>query len=651
MQTCAELLGVDGPLAGRLEGFVVRPQQQAMAEAVAAAIAGAGTLLCEAGTGTGKTFAYLVPALESGRRVIISTGTRHLQDQLFHRDLPVVRRALAASGTAALLKGRANYLCLHRLDQATAESGFLHDEFDDTLERVRSWSGRTRSGDIAELAEVPETAPVWPAVTSTADNCLGAECPCYQDCFVVKARREAAAADLVVVNHHLFLADMNLREEGFAELIPSADAVIFDEAHQLPDLATEFFGASLSSRQVVDLARDTARAGAEEAAEQAALGGFAAALERASDAVRAALPAESARLEWHRIEASVQSALDALQAALDDLAAALAAVAERGAALAHCARRAEALALRLAGIGGGGEMHAVRWIETHRRSFALHRTPVDVAETFQARLGQYRCAWIYTSATLAVGEDFGYFKARLGIEDATQRRWESPYHYREQALLYLPEIPIEPRDPDYTTAVIETALPVLEASRGRAFLLFTSHRALSAARALLADRLDFPLLVQGDAPRAELLERFRRTPNAVLLGTASFWEGVDVRGEALSCVIIDKLPFAVPDDPLLQARVRWLREQGRNAFLEFQLPEAVLALKQGVGRLIRDETDTGVLVICDPRIHTRGYGRAFLAALPEIPVTRNVTDVRRFFRSTGAAGVADAPAATVERAG
>lgn len=629
----ADALGPQGPFRALLPGFTPRAQQQEMAEAVADALKCFGALVCEAGTGTGKTFAYLVPALLSGRKIIISTGTRNLQDQLFHKDLPVVRRALGVSASVALLKGRSNYLCRYRLDQALAE-GRRGPAAAHQLQAVAGWAGRTRCGDIAELSELPEDADLWPRVTSTADNCLGQDCPSFGECFVVKARREAAAADVVVANHHLFMADMALRDEGFGEVLPGAEAVIFDEAHQLHDVAAQFFGLAVTGRQLLDLARDLKAAQLAEAGDMPGLRDRADDLEQALRVMRLALGEGRPRGVWPPGEAAA-AALAALEGSLDALAGALEPAAERGRELENCLRRGQSLAGRLQQFAGSEDEDQVRWFETQGRGFALRATPMDVAAAFQARRRAYRCAWVFTSATLAVGESFDYFLHRLGLEEAESRRWDSPFDYSRQSLLYLPPLDLDPGAPGYTRAVVETALPVLQASRGRAFLLFTSHRALNEAEGLLRDRLDYPLLVQGQAPRGILLESFRATPHAVLLGTSSFWEGVDVRGEALSCVIIDKLPFASPDDPLLRARCEALRRAGMNPFRDYQLPEAVLTLKQGAGRLIRDEADRGVLMICDPRLGSRSYGRRFLEALPPMPRTRNLEEVVVFFAADG----------------
>ena len=633
MQSLSEIFGADGPFSRLVDGFTPRAQQQQMAEAVALAIAQQDLLVCEAGTGTGKTFAYLVPALLSGNRVILSTGTRNLQDQLFHRDLPLVRDALRAGSQITLLKGRANYLCLHRLEQSGGGSGSLFLEQGNDLEEIREWAVRTRTGDIAEVAGVSENSTVWPAVTSTAENCLGQDCRFYQECHVVNARRAAAAADIVVVNHHLFLADMVLREEGFAEVIPGADAVIFDEAHQLPELATQFFGITVSSRQLLELVRGTQAAQRGEATDMPHLGDAATAVQHATDSLRQTLGGRERREEWHDNDKldGVNSAFERLYQSLDALVDGLDAAAERGIELQTCCRRAAALQTRLSQFDEREGGTAVRWIEVQRRGYALHRTPVDIAEVFRARLDKQPCARVFTSATLAVGDSFEYFVHRLGLGEVTSHCWGSPFRFEEQALLYMPAMSLEPRDADYTREVVAQILPVLEASGGRAFVLFTSHRALRLAETQLHENGEFALFVQGRAPKTELLERFRSTARAVLLGTNSFWEGVDVRGEALSVVAIDKLPFASPDDPMLKARSAMLREQDLNPFLDYQLPEAVLALKQGVGRLIRDENDHGVLVLCDPRLRTRGYGKRFLEGLPPMRRSADIGDVEAFF--------------------
>jgi ATP-dependent DNA helicase DinG len=633
MSSWYTLLGKEGPLTRSVDGFMPRAVQQQMAEAVARTIGEHDKLIVEAGTGTGKTFAYLMPALDSGKRVIISTGTRHLQDQLYNHDLPVVRDALEAPLQTALLKGRANYLCLHRLEVAAGEGRQRTRQLHSDLELIRAWSGRTRSGDIARLADIPEDSPLWPKVTSTVENCLGQECGLYQDCFVVKARRAAMDADIVVINHHLLFADMLLREEGFGELLPGVDVIIVDEAHQLPEVASLFFGATVSSYQLHDLVRDSRVEHLREAGDMADLPETAQQLETALQAFRLALGTGDRRAPWSEIAADrpVVEALQGLKTVLAGLVDWLALAAERGKGLESCWQRGKALAERLDLLLEMPAGEYVFWFETRRRAFRLNLTPLDIAPGFSKSLETLPDTWVFTSATLAVSSSFSHFAARLGLEDATTLQLDSPFNYQKHALVYLPpELPA-PAESGYTRAVVDTARDVLEASRGRAFLLFTSHAALQEAAALLEDSVNYPLLVQGTAPRSELLEQFRELGNAVLLGTSSFWEGVDVRGSALSCVIIDKLPFASPGDPVLQARIDAMRAQGKNPFIEYQLPQAVLTLKQGVGRLIRDVDDRGVLVLCDPRLRSKSYGRVFLNSLPDMPVTQSIDAVHEFY--------------------
>ena len=629
----AEALGPFGPLARRIAGFTPRSDQQDMAAHIERALADQSALIAESGTGTGKTFAYLVPALLSGKKVLVSTGTRNLQDQLFHRDLPAMRDALARPVSTALLKGRANYLCLHRLERAEVEVRFAGKREAGQFAHVRDWANRTRSGDVSELAEVPEDSALWPLVTSSVDNCIGSNCDRYNDCFVNKARREALAAEVLVVNHHLFFADLALREEGFGQLLPGVEAVIFDEAHQLPEIASNFFGQHVSSHQLVGLCRDSVT---EEIKEQSAVAGLRAAAEKTEKAVadlRLVFGAEPQRAAWGAVAGrkGFRSALDALRDHLTDLTNLLDQAAAKGTGLANCFRRASAYLDRLQLLSDTPPPDYIPWFETGARSFMLRLTPMDVATPFRAAMADHPRAWIFTSATLAIDGNFDHFRSQLGLDEAETGVWESPFDYPHQALMYLPSGLPEPSAPDYTERVLEAALPVLGASRGRAFLLFTSHRALRIAADSLPGRIPYPLLVQGTAPRAELLDRFRKQGNAVLLGTSSFWEGVDVRGESLSCVIIDKLPFASPDDPVLQARATAMEEAGRNPFRDYQLPTAVITLKQGAGRLIRDVHDRGVLMLCDPRLRSKGYGKTFLASLPPMTRTSALADVQRFF--------------------
>ncbi len=631
------MLGPDGPLTRRFSGFAPRAPQQAMAAAVAHALDENGRLVVEAGTGTGKTFAYLVPALLSGGKVIISTGTKNLQDQLFHRDLPVVREVLGMPLRAALLKGRANYLCAHRLGLAELDGRARSRAQEAELLRIRDWAGRTRSGDIAEVVDVPEDSTVWSVVTSTVENCLGQDCTHLADCHVMKARRAAQEADVVVINHHLLFADMALKEEGFGELLPGANAFILDEAHQLPDVASDFFGLSVGGRQLLDLAYDATAEQLREAGDMEDIPRAGECLEKAVLDLRQALGPELRRAAWHEVagKPEVAAACQAVQEGLLALEKALEPAAQRGKGLEVCLRRAQDLLERFARVAQSPAEGEVRWFETYTRSFTLNLTPMEIAETFRGHMGRYKSAWVFTSATLAVGGSFRHFTDRLGLQETETLQLESPFDYACNALLYIPTAMPDPNDREYTATVVEAALPVIRASRGRAFLLFTSHRALKEAAALLQGRLEYELLIQGSAPRRELLDRFRTNGNAVLLGAASFWEGVDVRGPALSCVIIDRLPFASPGDPVLQARIEALRVRGGNPFMEHQLPNAVIALKQGVGRLIRDVNDRGVMMLCDPRVFSKPYGRVFLDSLPPMRRTRRLEDVRAFLTAEG----------------
>jgi ATP-dependent DNA helicase DinG len=636
MDSPAELLSDTGPLAGLIQGFSARPQQQALADAINDAIHEHESLICEAGTGTGKTFAYLVPALLCGRKVIISTGTRNLQDQLFHRDLPLVRAALASPAQGTLLKGRSNYLCLQRLE-ATAGSGRLPADHLGQLARVQEWAGRTRGGDIAELG-LPDHDPIWPWVTSTTDNCLGQDCPHWSHCHLVEARRRAQESDLVVINHHLLCADLALRDEGFGEILPGADCFVLDEAHQLPEVASGFFGSTLSARQLLELGRDVEIEYHREAGDAPQVLEQVEHLRKAVRELRLSMGQDVRRGPWTELEPVIRGPLDHLGGQLERLAALLQALAGRGKGLDKCHARCLDLKTRLNALGEEGDAEEIRWFEALRQGFRLNRTPLEIADIFSAHMDGHPAAWVFTSATLAVGESFEHFARQLGIQGPDTGRWDSPFDYRRQALLFLPRGMPDPASRSYNRAVVSLAERLLQASQGRAFLLFTSHRALEEAADWLAGRIPFPLLVQGDAPRADLLERFRRSGNGVLLGTASFWEGVDVRGEALSCVIIDKLPFASPGDPVLQARIAALRRRGGNPFRDFQLPQAVITLKQGAGRLIRDVTDRGVLAICDPRLLNRSYGRTFLGSLPSMRRSSSLREVAAFFSTQEAPG-------------
>jgi ATP-dependent DNA helicase DinG len=642
MSDLDRIFAPEGPLAAAVPGFRPRPQQLEMAQRIAAAIAGNLALVTEAGTGTGKTFAYLVPALLSGGKVIVSTGTKTLQDQLFNRDLPTVRDALKVGATIALLKGRANYVCPYHLEHAMSAGRLASREEAGHLRKIARFAERTKTGDKAECIDVPEDSGAWGVATSTRENCLGQECPNSKECFVLAARQDALAADVVVVNHHLFFADVMLKDEGMGELLPACNTIIFDEAHQLPEVAGLFFGESVSTTQIIELARDTRNEGIVAAKDYAPLQDAAQALDKAARDLRLAVKGENQRLPAARLESEAEfaAALQGLAAAVKELGRHLDTQAERGEGLANCLRRAQELALGLqrwsSGDGEGGVDGVVKWVEVYSQAMSLNLTPLDIAPIFQRQMEGHPRAWIFTSATLAVGSNFSHYCGELGLSEADTAVWGSPFNYEKNALLYSPQGMPDPNSAMYQEAVAEAAWPVIRAAEGRAFVLCTSLRAMRRIRELLqeklaAEGLELPLLMQGEGSRTELLERFRFLGNAILVASQSFWEGVDVRGEALSLVVIDKLPFAPPDDPVLSARIDRLRAAGRNPFMEYQLPRAVISMKQGAGRLIRDEDDRGVLMICDPRMLGKPYGKSIWRSLPPMRRTRDVVEAENFF--------------------
>jgi ATP-dependent DNA helicase DinG len=635
-----QLFSPDGACAAVLPGWHARPQQLAMAEAVERAIADNSVLLAEAGTGTGKTLAYLIPALLSGGKVVISTGTKALQDQLFHRDLPAARRALKSPVKVALLKGRANYVCRHHLQRNLADGRFAHRDDPVWLAKIARFAETSTSGDRAEAEGIPEDASAWHYAVSSRDTCLGSECKQYKECFVMAARKAALDAEVVVVNHHLFFADLWLKDEGVAELLPACNTVILDEAHQLAETAAQFFGETLSTAQLIELAGDTKRLAAVKAGDFPALRRVAEDLTKATRDLRLAFPqnpVKSTLSELTRYD-KWPNALKAVNAALDDMSGLLETQAERDAELKNCFERAQVLGATLANWqrNDNPDIPRVRWLETTLSSLLMHATPLSVGAIFGAKLTERAQAWILTSATLSVGGDFSHLRTRLGIEETETLCVDSPFDYPRQGVLYVPQNLPAPNTPEFTEGVVDAALPVLEVSRGRAFILFTSLRALEKARGLLTDAFeargwDYPLLVQGEAPKNELLARFQKAGNAVLLGSQSFWEGVDMPGDALSVVIIDKLPFQPPDDPVVAARIAQAEKNGGKPFMDYQLPHAAINLKQGAGRLIRTETDRGVLMICDTRLADKPYGKLLLNALPPMTRTRKLEVVERFF--------------------
>jgi ATP-dependent DNA helicase DinG len=630
----AAILDADGPFSETLDSFAPRQAQIRMAEAVEETLSSVGSLVVEAGTGIGKTLAYLVPAMRCGERVIISTGTKTLQDQLFFRDLPMVKETLGVSLKTTLLKGRGNYLCLHRMMIARTEGRLPSRDAVLELESVKEWSARTADGDLSIADVVTDESGLMPFVTSTPDNCLGGECPQFEDCFVARARSEAQDADIVVVNHHLLFADMAIKQSGFGEVLPGAAAFIIDEAHQAPETATRFFSVSITARQVRDLCRDFL---AESAEVSGAMGMLrepvADCLQKLKEMQLAVAERMPERGSWDDLvlDEGVRVALQSLDHAINTLASSTGQLEGSARGMDGCIERLAELQARFDRFDSQQAVEEVRWYERRGQGFALHITPLEVSAVFNDFREKAEAAWIFTSATLSVKNNFSHFTDRMGLDDAKTLQLDSPFDYENNALMWLPDQVPEPRDMDFVPALLDQVVPVLKASGGRAFLLFTSHRSLRKAAELLADRVNYPLFVQGSQPRSLLLEQFRDSGQGVLLGSASFWEGVDVIGEALSLVVIDKLPFAAPDDPVMEARSNALRRAGGNPFTQLYLPQAVIALKQGAGRLIRDVTDRGVLVVCDPRIRTKSYGKVFLESLPPMKQAASRTEVEQFF--------------------
>lgn len=637
-----------GPLAHALPHFEPREGQRAMAGAVAKTLRAGGVLLAEAGTGTGKTLAYLVPAILSGHRVLVSTGTKNLQEQIYFKDLPTLQEALGVKFTATLMKGRANYLCLHRLDQVEANPQGQASEESGLIERVRAWSSTTETGDRAELEELSESSPLWSGMSATAETCLGSDCPHYDACFVTRMRQRAASSDLVIVNHHLLCADAAVRQGSYGEVIPSCHYAIVDEAHQLEDIATQYFGISVSNYRLDELGRDTERllnTGAIEDADSS----LRRQVRRVDDHARAffgaltlarasrGLPAERLRIgpDWF---GDIVSDGVALASALDGLESVLtlaSGTTEQGSVASEdalgLARRAGSLRDELRFLLAASDESHVYFIETRGRGVFVRAAPIDVSDILQEVLFGRMRGTILTSATLTVEGSFEYVRGRLGVSSATEIAIPSEFDFTTQALLYLPRRMPAPKSGDFATAAAMEIAEILARTSGRAFVLFTSYGVLRTVQSLLEHQLPYPLLVQGDAPRTFLLQRFRTTPHAVLLATSSFWQGVDVVGEQLSCVIIDKLPFASPGDPITAARVEAIAAEGGDAFNEYQVPLAVLAMLQGLGRLIRHRGDRGVLAVLDPRLRTMAYGRRFLDSFPPAPITYDLKDIERFF--------------------
>ncbi|MFH4453768.1 ATP-dependent DNA helicase [Vibrio alginolyticus] len=633
----AKTFSSDGALGKAIPGFQARQPQIDMAEAVSSAIKDQTQLVVEAGTGTGKTFAYLVPALLSGKKVIISTGSKNLQEQLYHRDLPLMVNALGFYGQVALLKGRSNYLCLDRLSRQMVESHT--NESDPTLltqlVKVRAWSSETKTGDLGDCDDLPEDSMIIPTITSTNDNCLGKECPSYTDCFVLKARKRAMDSDIVVVNHHLFLADLAIKETGFGELIPEADVFIFDEAHQLPDIASEYFGQSVSSRQIHDLAKDIEIAYRTEAKDMRQLQKVGDKLMQSAMDMRIVLGEPGFRGNWREalqsgsIKRELLRLTDSLELAIDVLKIALG----RSQLLDTAFERANLIKGRIDRVCDVDVTGYSYWYDTSPRHFALHITPLSVTDKFHEQIEIKQGAWIFTSATLAVSGDFKHFTERLGLKPTKQFSLPSPFDYQKQARLCVPRYLPEPNSNGLADKLVRMLAPVIEENDGRCFFLCTSHSMMRELGEKFREVLELPVLMQGEMSKQKTLAEFMELGNALLVATGAFWEGIDVRGDALSCVIIDKLPFTAPDDPLLKARIEDCRLRGGEPFAEVQIPDAVITLKQGVGRLIRDQKDHGALIICDNRLVTRDYGGIFLGSLPPIPRTRDLDGIKAFLKA------------------
>ena len=631
-----ELLGSQGPFAQRVEHFKARQYQQEMAAKIEEMIQYNGTLVAESGTGTGKTYAYLVPALVSGRKVVVSTGTKYLQDQLFQRDIPTVRRILGMSIDAAILKGRANYLCLERLENVNLRSPKINRMAADDIRYVKEWRNKTSFGDISEVDSVNETSIIWPEVTSNADNCVGSDCHFYEKCYVNKARKRAQQADIVVVNHHLYFADHALKQDGFGKLLPEADVWIFDEAHQLPDIASNFLGQSISLRQINELIKDTKIA---DAAEKSGVRELIATLDQADKTAKEVLLSllnVQGRFEWNQFVADKPVfvkrlfALNKVMAELYDL---LSVASVSGEALARCYERVTQLATLLERFNSATTTDQVRWIEVNAKSFRIHETPLNIGSAVQSTMVGPKSAKIFTSATLSVDGSFQHYLDQMGLVDIDVAQWDSPFNFQQQSLLFLPQNLPAPNHPDYAVKLVDAILPVVQASQGRAFLLFTSYRLMHKVREYFAGQ-GFRLLMQGEANKQSLIAEFKSAPKALLFATMAFWEGVDIPGDALSCVVIDKLPFESPNDPVLQARMRAIEAAGNNPFMTYSLPRAVISLRQGAGRLIRGHRDSGVLMLCDPRLTTARYGKIFIDSLPPMSQTIHEFEVVNFLNAS-----------------
>ncbi|WP_111980060.1 ATP-dependent DNA helicase [Algibacillus agarilyticus] len=624
----------DGLLSQAIDGYQPRDAQIELANSFWQAMNDKALLIAEAGTGTGKTFAYLVPALLSDKKVIISTGTKALQEQLYHRDLPLVKKTLSAFRKTALLKGRANYLCPYRLDLNRQVSEVKDKKALNDFTKVSKWANQTESGDIAELTDLEEDSPVFPLITSTIDNCLGKDCPRYEDCYLVKARKKAIAADIVVVNHHLYFADLAVKDTGFGEIVPDSDVVVFDEAHQLPDIACEYFGERFTTRQMLELAKDIELEYRTELKDVKQLGKAAEKLNRLSKEFRLLFPIDPEKGNW-RVKSQEATFNDGVNELLETLSFCYEVIKQcvsRTKGIDSCFERICHLQAVLKSVTDLSKVDVSLWYESTHRHVSLNLTPLTVADKFAPIRTEKQQSWLMTSATLSVDGGFEHFTELLGLTPHNTLVLGSPFCYEKQAMLCVPRMIPEPNDREALNAILDISQQLIKASGGNCFLLFTSHRMMNLVANMLERRIDNTLLVQGQRGKRELLKQFMAEESAVLLATGAFWEGVDVRGDALKCVLIDKLPFAAPDDPVTQARIDNCKRNGQDPFSKIQIPQAVITLKQGAGRLIRDVNDNGVLVICDPRLVTRGYGESFIKSLPNMRRTRSLNTAINFLQ-------------------
>lgn len=635
MTAVADFFDHSGPLSEIISGYNVRHSQVELSEAVAQAITDKSTLIAEAGTGTGKTFAYLVPALLSKKKVIISTGTKNLQEQLFNRDLPLVKNAVDKTQETALLKGRSNYLCLQRLKLNGGEHIRLEKETLNEYSVIKKWSMSTNTGDIGEVSSLPDNAKVIPLVTSTVDNCLGKDCSEYQDCYLMKARKKAMEADIIVVNHHLFFADLALKEGGFGELIPDVDLVVFDEAHLIPDIASEYFGEMISSRQLDDILSDLGKQQRVSLKDADQIHLVAEKTRQFIADLRMQFDIEPKRGDWDEAidQKSLMPLLDQITTQLSQLLSVLSVHSSRDKDIDQYAEKLIAATETFKRLMHTKTPDVSYWYETTRRHIVLHMTPLSIADKFSKIVEKSNAAWVLTSATLTVNNSFEHYQQQMGLNEAQVIEMDSPFDYQNQAMLCVPRYLPEPHERSIAKHLVKIAIRLIDAAKGRAFLLFTSHHMMREVARQVREEVDNPILVQGESTKSSLLDDFKRIQSSALFATGSFWEGVDVKGDALLCVMIDKLPFASPDDPLLQARIKDCKNKGGNAFASIQIPQAVITLKQGAGRLIRDNSDRGVLVICDNRLLTKQYGQTFIASLPPMRRTRSLDQVCDFLHA------------------